>query len=472
MTFGQAIKQLLYINGIKMGVLANVLGYDISYLSKWTNDAKLPSPKSAELLCDKIAVYVSSVSTQASRAETAAKLGLEMRGEGSFAADLADGLYSIYLEQKNPAPEQEASDCNSKISSGWQLNAKAAEEALVDCFAHGLQTEGLLSLPQELLRSDFLTEANKRCRGLSGGKVMRLRQLVSADDFSGDIDGFIRYILKHLSMLSPIKIDYYAPRSEGCIPSEHPMLILKDSYALYRLDTPDAAKTMFTVESRSRAVVEKLYEAALSDFFVLSPQIERLDLYDKLAYSFAVEDNTRYIMPYMGPVRLDERILDEFLEKYLDAPHMYEFHRKLHHMTQTKKTSLVTYDSTFIDYINTGRIRLFDGVVTVSREDRRRHLMCLLEEMEENSKTSVLILNERNPILARADNLLTIYMNDSATFAVSDAPDARAELFNFADPMLKRQVELFFTHIEALPENYIKRGQAAADFLSNAIRLI
>jgi hypothetical protein len=30
--------------------------------------------------------------------------------------------------------------------------------------------------------------------------------------------------------------------------------------------------------------------------------------------------------------------------------------------------------STFIEYANTGLIKLFDGAVTVSREDRRRHL--------------------------------------------------------------------------------------------------
>lgn len=40
MTFGQTLKQLLNISGIKLAQLADGLGYDASYISRWVNDIK------------------------------------------------------------------------------------------------------------------------------------------------------------------------------------------------------------------------------------------------------------------------------------------------------------------------------------------------------------------------------------------------------------------------------------------------
>lgn len=48
MTFGQTLKQLLTLSGIKSAHLADALGYDTSYISRWVNDIKLPSLKNNE----------------------------------------------------------------------------------------------------------------------------------------------------------------------------------------------------------------------------------------------------------------------------------------------------------------------------------------------------------------------------------------------------------------------------------------
>lgn len=45
MTFGQTLKQLLTLSGMKSAHLADALGYDTSYISRWVNDIKLPSLK-------------------------------------------------------------------------------------------------------------------------------------------------------------------------------------------------------------------------------------------------------------------------------------------------------------------------------------------------------------------------------------------------------------------------------------------
>lgn len=43
MTFGQTLKQVLAISGLRASYLANDLGYDDSYISRWLSGQKLPS---------------------------------------------------------------------------------------------------------------------------------------------------------------------------------------------------------------------------------------------------------------------------------------------------------------------------------------------------------------------------------------------------------------------------------------------
>ena len=42
-TYADTLKQLIGLADIKLFIVANTLGYDISYISKWCNGAKLPS---------------------------------------------------------------------------------------------------------------------------------------------------------------------------------------------------------------------------------------------------------------------------------------------------------------------------------------------------------------------------------------------------------------------------------------------
>ena len=60
MTFGQTLKQLLNISGIKSAHLAAALGYDTSYISRWVNDIKLPSLRGNDDLFEKIAAIIVS----------------------------------------------------------------------------------------------------------------------------------------------------------------------------------------------------------------------------------------------------------------------------------------------------------------------------------------------------------------------------------------------------------------------------
>lgn len=55
------LKSMLRYIHIKYGVLAEVLGYDISYISKWVNGIRLPAAKNIDMINQNIAHYIASV---------------------------------------------------------------------------------------------------------------------------------------------------------------------------------------------------------------------------------------------------------------------------------------------------------------------------------------------------------------------------------------------------------------------------
>ena len=99
MTFGEALRQLQAIYNIKLGNLSDALGYDISYMSKWISGAKLPSAKSAEMTCDRIAAYIAQQNSEENQSLAISKLGIAA-SSASFENALSDRLYTLYLEQK------------------------------------------------------------------------------------------------------------------------------------------------------------------------------------------------------------------------------------------------------------------------------------------------------------------------------------------------------------------------------------
>ena len=55
--YATALKNLIALTQTKNLVLANITGYDISYISKWCNGIKLPATKHIEQINEKMAHY-------------------------------------------------------------------------------------------------------------------------------------------------------------------------------------------------------------------------------------------------------------------------------------------------------------------------------------------------------------------------------------------------------------------------------
>ena len=58
MTFGQTLRKFMDCVNMKQSQLAEYLDYDVSYISRWCNDLKLPSVRSNSELFRKIIRFI------------------------------------------------------------------------------------------------------------------------------------------------------------------------------------------------------------------------------------------------------------------------------------------------------------------------------------------------------------------------------------------------------------------------------
>lgn len=80
--FGDLLRQFLNLCEVKMYVLAQTLGYDKTYLSKWINNVKLPPAKNIDSLAEQIAAVLVKQSSADARIKLAASCGL-VQNDGS-----------------------------------------------------------------------------------------------------------------------------------------------------------------------------------------------------------------------------------------------------------------------------------------------------------------------------------------------------------------------------------------------------
>ena len=93
MNFSVLLQKLIHITGVKPQVLADRLGYDVSYISKWQSGAKLPSSRNAEELSEKMAHFFVSGADEGRK-----KAIQEAVGPENMEDDLEKALKKCFLQ--------------------------------------------------------------------------------------------------------------------------------------------------------------------------------------------------------------------------------------------------------------------------------------------------------------------------------------------------------------------------------------
>lgn len=476
MNFGTALRTILTINDIKAVNLAAELGYDISYISKWLNSSKRPARKNAADTCTQIARYIEKNSDESKKTATARALSFEAE-ETAFADALSMRLLDIYNDADTRDDPRSDGAANALITSPSVSLTEDVINEVANLYRRSQDTslEGILLMPPDYIESDYMIIANRICAAENSSKAFRLRQLISSGAFGNDETRYMRYLLRHLSLSHPLRFDFYKDIVDRSY-ANNAALVVKNGVLIQGIANSITGNQYYSLLTRDTDLVNEYYKNANSYLLSKRPIAERISGNDSavqdLVYGYALNGMNKYIMSAMVPIHLSPELLDEFSYKYLKDERLRDYHRNIHEITYRSYNSVITFKSVLVNYMNTGRIRLFDKVVTLTRAERKRHLQHLVDELESGNSIDIQILNGHTPLLNETDLDLNVYMNENVIFAADYLQEEIKEVIHFIDPEVCESMISFFEDLQSLPEAYNKTGERAVKYISNGLKMI
>jgi len=119
--YGPLLKKLIGFSGLKMSTVANLLSYDLSYISKWCNQSKLPAARTAPEINRALALLFAQ---EIKSRDDAERFGRYF----SVAPDkLEDGIYQLLTEAYRASDGKSAEIRPEQDSSGARILTQAGD---------------------------------------------------------------------------------------------------------------------------------------------------------------------------------------------------------------------------------------------------------------------------------------------------------------------------------------------------------
>lgn len=95
-TYASALKKIIKFTKIKFTYLAEHIGYDVSYISKWSSGAKLPSSRAIDRINTEIGVYFANSILRQEKKELFCKMFVLPADTKDLAFEITQYLNNAY----------------------------------------------------------------------------------------------------------------------------------------------------------------------------------------------------------------------------------------------------------------------------------------------------------------------------------------------------------------------------------------
>ncbi len=467
MSFGITLKAILTVNDIKMYNLATALGYDKSYISKWVNGAKLPPAKDIERLTDSIAHFVTQESDEERRKRTARHFGFAKKDssapdEAAFSQKLAEILREEYWKSKYADEQHEPRAAKPEMAYRSELPLNRRRTPTVEC---------ILATQPVTKNGEFQSVMDDLAALDPDNTRLKLTAIIDQDRFSNHVDLYWKHICNLLSIGSDADVDLVElDRASGeTVPDR--LLIAKDLFVEQSVRLPFSNKSV-SVKTDVPSVVDLYYDDARKFIhqqqFMLVSSNSNENLY---YYKYSSATRKRYLLSSMFPMYMTEDLFDELLDKYGEPIHKQKRARGRYLKEFTTDKSVVIFDSALLRYMSTGKISAFDAYEgeTLTRQERRRHLQGLIDELEDGSRFDLKILGDKNPIINYSDTSVSFFMNDSSAYC-SDIKKKKDGVRYFVSAESRKNLGTLLDHIHALSEEHLITGKKVIDYIYDGMK--
>ena len=474
MEFSALLQKLIRISNVKPQVLADRMGYDVSYISKWQSGAKLPSSRNAEELFGKMAHFFAVNTEAAQQKEIKEVLGLEYDGAGLEKA-LEKCLLQSLLKQKEQKEEHRKVQERISYDSLWQDQETVAGAVGGMIYELCSRAERDVDIIVTCPFQEYVTKENDFFKKLEAlekrGITVRIHQFIDMEKFKNQTDAYCRCIAMYLNAIHSVRYDFYE------LPHEHadiPVLVIKNGLLVTEIQEP-FTREKYTTVIRSLPLVNAYYEAAYACLISRKPLVEEYSVHkmyqEKYIFDYMMQNEYRYLLRSMHIIHLPDDMLWELCRKYTGDQESALLQYNMNRNSFQAPVTAVVYKSTLMDYIFDGKINIFGKEAEVEREWRVRHITHLIEELEKNSSIRIFLLENNNPYIGYDDLQSTIYFCRATVFAMA-VQNGISGYYRFFSKKLIDQFNEFYRHIENAGDEYLLRGQKVTDFLRQGLKFI
>lgn len=481
MNFSETLQLLFQVSNVKLASLAQYLGYDVSYISKWINGNKLPSSRNIEELIRKINRFIGDNTSDTQRKKIAKELelqrvlGKEIENKEELLDALSQALLHSFERQKGRREEKKRIPEDISYDILWQDRETAASaigEMIYEiCTRQDRGVDIIVTYP-------FQEYGDENCDFFSRLRTMeqfhrniRIHQLVDMKEFGKNLELYCKCICRYLTNIYSVKYHFYEMDPQV---GPTPVLLVKNELLVTDIVEPFTGKSYLLVV-KNIPVVNAYYEAATaylqSKKRMIMDYSEEMMQEEKYIYDYMMRNEYRYILHSMHLIHLPEDMLMELCRELMPDEEQAMIQYNMNKNSFDSPITAFIYKATLMDYIFEGKLNIFGNPVVVEKEWRIRHIRHLIEQLKSNEQLKLYLLDNNNPYIGYDELKSSLYFCSDTIFSMYwDEDTVKYSRFFSEDVILC--FNRFFSMLEQAEERYVVRGQKVIEFLEQGLKFI
>ena len=408
-TFGRLLEKLLDLSNQKKSALAKVLGYDVSYISKWISGKNVPTQKSISDVCKITSKFIVDSLNLSHMQELKEYFEIDEKLENNsiLAQYLEQSLKEAYMytAEKSVPNLYKKTHSEDRYNSMTHVNPRLRKQYLAkdaNLFMNKYdKVDLIISADLYKLNSNdkmAIADMKKDLMSLNESHNIRVRFLIGFDRPDSDIVFNTMMIINMITTYPEINFELF-----NCeVNSNAVISVIKDRIFHAAIYTKDR-RCLFTNMSKDKDTVEEMYYS-LEDILKnqAKPIIEvksALDIIRKRTYlQYIMGQDLRWVIGHMNELFMPYDLFEEVSESiFKDDKEVLDELKKINMLLQNviykSELKVLIYGLDIRKYISVGELNFFNIPVRLTFEQRERHINYIKNIIEEYDNVEIKLID-------------------------------------------------------------------------------
>ncbi len=419
--YGSLLKKLIKFTNVKLSTIADAAGYDVSYISKWCNQSKLPAARVAGIINKNLAkIFSNEIIIQGELENFCNEFNVVVSEE-----QLANYLYTALKDSfkstqtNNDRQTKKSTEQQSRILYNPADISNFIEDELTSMINDTVEpveilcTMDICDLFQTQHASSDISNMRKNIRVKAGLNPKNMTSKKYLD---------LYYLINKYHW---VFFDFY----DNSNFNQQNIIVIKDIAAIMcSLDNHGKISVMCV--STDPDIVSTIYARTLSLFkihhlLIMSATSEELNLNGYRSNFYAFDDYQIFLVrgfEYLLPPNIVEKIVSSAYEQGYDSSTekiLRTLFARWDEISFNGKMDFFFTKSALLKYVDDGEFYFTDIVYRMTIEERKEHINYVLEIAKKNPNVNFYVIDDEDMPYPHHLVLFSIFNNRSKLFLKS-----------------------------------------------------